>query len=174
MAWQSGDSDALSKLTPLVYQELRRVAAHYMSGERSNHTLQPTALINQAFEHLLDADIAWQDRSHFIAVAATQMRRVLVDHAKSRLALKRGSGAHHESLTTAELAQEDVNIDLLALDTALDNLSNLDKSLSQTVELHYFAGLTQREIASVTALSKTQVQRDLSFARSWLLKELAQ
>ncbi len=145
-----------------------------MRGERAGHTLQPTALVNQAFEHLLDADIAWQNRAHFIAVAAIQMRRILVDHAKSRLSLKRGAGAHHESLTKVALGEEESSIDLLALDEALKNLAALDEKLSHAIELHYFAGLTQREIAQVTERSKTQVQRDLSFARAWLRKELDQ
>ncbi|MEM7083987.1 MAG: ECF-type sigma factor [Pseudomonadota bacterium] len=170
--WRAGDANALSQLAPLIYGERRKLAGHYRRGERAAHTLQPTALVNKAFEHLLDADVAWQNRAHFYAVTATQMRRILVDHAKRRRSLKRGAGAPHVSLTQIELANEDMGIDLLALNAALEELEALNPARSQLIKLQYFAGLSQRGIASITNQSKTQVHRDVSFARAWLCHKL--
>jgi len=171
-AWRSGDEQALSELTRLVYSELRGLAGGYMRGERSEHTLQPTALVNEAFVRLIDADGNWQSRAHFIAVAATQMRRLLIDHAKGRAAIKRQGDATHFRLTEIQIGEESISIDLLALDEALTKLAEIDQNMCGAIELHYYAGLSQRDIAEVTSRSKTQVQRDLVFARAWLVNEL--
>lgn len=173
--WRNGDRQALEQLTPLVYDELRRIAAGYLRGERSGHTLQSTALVHEAYVRLVDADVDWQDRAHFFALAARTMRRILVDHAEARGAAKRGGGlvavTLHEEIPAASDA--DGSTDLLALDAALNKLAALDPRHASVVELHYFGGLTYAEIAETLGLSTSTLDRSLRLAKAWLASELA-
>jgi RNA polymerase sigma factor (TIGR02999 family) len=157
---------------PLVYEELRQLAAARMRGERKDHTLQPTALVHEAFTRLVDSDVPWVDRGHFFAVAATTMRRILVDHARARGRAKRGGNVIHVSL---EDSREDPPgpIGIEALDDALCALAGFDERKARIIELHYFAGLTHPEIASALDLSPSTVDRDLRLARAWLRRELS-
>lgn len=175
-AWRAGDSDALQQLTPLVYEELRLLAHRYMRRERHSHTLQATAVIHEAFIRMVDIEVAWQDRSHFYAVAATLMRRILVDHAKSKQRTKRGGYAEVHSLD-AWIADDTPPItvgpyDVLDIDGILDRLAKVDARLARIVELHYFGGLTCAEIAILQGVSEATVRRDLRLAKAWMLKEL--
>lgn len=176
-AWRAGDKSALQQLTPLVYEELRLLAQRYMRRERNSHTLQATAVVHEAFVRMVDMDIAWQDRTHFYAVAATLMRRVLVDHAKHKQRAKRGGSAQLHSLETSDLnAQAPITVgpyDVLDIDETLDNLSAVDPRLAHTVELHYFGGLSCAEIAGAFGISEATVHRDLRLAKAWMLKELS-
>lgn len=171
--WRSGDTDALDSLTPLVYDELRRIAGRYMQSERAEHTLQATALVNEVFVRLADAEVTWQDRAHFFAVAARQMRRILIDHARARNSSKRGSGQAPLPFTDS-LNADDVNpsTDILALDDALNKLAALDARKSDIIVLHFFGGLTQEETAEALDISASSVQRELRLAKTWLLHEL--
>jgi RNA polymerase sigma factor (TIGR02999 family) len=162
--WRSGDPQALERLTPLVYDELRRLARSYMRGERGSHTLQATAVVHEAFLRLIQANVAVQDRTHFFSLASRLMRRVLVDHAKSRSRLKRNAAG-------APALPETV-IDVVALDDALDSLMQLEPRLAQVVELHYFGGLTYDEIAAAAGASSATVHRDIRLARAWLLNQM--
>ena len=165
---QRGDRDALEQVSDLVYGELRRIAGRAMRGERPNHTLQPTALVNEAVLRLMGADVPWHDRAHFYAVAARQMRNILVDHARSRTRDKRGAGAMHVSLDeTGEIAAP-LDGDLVALDEALEDLGRFDKRKHDVVELHYFGGLSIDETAQAMGVSPKTVQRELRLAESWL------
>lgn len=170
--WRSGDRDALERLTPLVYAELRRLAQRMFRGESPGHTLQPTALINEAFEGLVRMDVTWQSRAHFFALSARLMRRILVNHAKARRAAKRGGGELRVTFADdmAPAAQSDDSI--LALNEALDELAALDERRAQTIELHYFGGLTYPEIGEALGLSASTVHEDLRTAKSWLLQHL--
>ena len=165
---QRGDRDALEQLSALVYHELRRIAARSMRGERPGHTLQPTALVNEAILRLIGADVPWQDRAHFYAVAARQMRNILVDHARSRSRDKRGAAAAHVSLEEAGEIATPLDGDLVALDDALKDLAKFDRRKHDMVELHYFGGLSIDETAQVTGVSPKTVQRELRLAESWL------
>jgi len=170
--WRGGDAAALDRLMPLVYAELRRQAQRAMRRERAGHTLQPTELVHEAFLRLVDADIAWQDRAHFLAAAATAMRRVLLDHAKARQRLKRGGGAVLVSLVDVA-APEDTSIeDFIALDAALTRLAADDARRSRLIELRYFGGLNLEEAGAVLGLSTATVHRELKLARAWLMREL--
>jgi RNA polymerase sigma factor (TIGR02999 family) len=177
-AWRAGDANALQELTPLVYEELRLLAHRYMRRERSSHTLQATAVVHEAFVRMVDMDVAWQDRNHFYAVAATMMRRILVDHAKSKHRDKRGGDAHISSLETSDLSTAtslvagNATYDVLDIDETLQELAKVDGRLANTVELHYFGGLTCPEIAAALNLSEATVHRDLRLAKAWMLKEL--
>lgn len=175
-AWRAGDTSALQQLTPLVYEELRLLAHRYMRRERGNHTLQATAVVHEAFVRMVDMEIAWQDRAHFYAVAATLMRRILVDHAKGKQRTKRGGGVHVRSLETSDLNTaaplSAASFDVLDIDEVLNQLSKVDERLSRTVELHYFGGLTCPEIATTLGISEATVHRDLRLAKAWMLKEL--
>ena len=172
-AWHSGDRDALEQLTPLVYKELRNLASRYMRNERSGHTLQPTALVNEAFLRLMGQDMPdWQSRSHFIHVASQLMRQVLVDNARAFRAAKRSGSGRVTTLSTAEGLSAERPIDLLDLDGALTELSALDSRKAQSLELVYFGGLTVREIANAQGLSERSVARELRMARAWLLQRL--
>jgi RNA polymerase sigma factor (TIGR02999 family) len=177
-AWRAGDANALQQLTPLVYGELRQLAHRYMRQERSSHTLQATAVVHEAFVRMVDMEVAWQDRNHFYAVAATLMRRILVDHAKSKQRVKRGGSAHVSSLetsdfnTTTSLVAGNNTYDVLDIDETLEQLAKVDARLAQVVELHYFGGLTCPEIATALNLSEATVHRDLRLAKAWMLKEL--
>jgi RNA polymerase sigma factor (TIGR02999 family) len=169
-AWRSGDQDALDRLMPLVYGELYRLAQGYMRGERPDHTLQPTALVNEAFLRFVDADVDWKDRAHFFAVAATTMRRILVDHARAHGRKKRAGVK--VSLEDAVLVAPDREAELVAVDDALTRLARHDERAAKTVELHYFGGLTYDEIAQALGVSAATVERDLRFAKAWMYREI--
>jgi RNA polymerase sigma factor (TIGR02999 family) len=177
-AWRAGDSNALQQLTPMVYEELRLLAHRYMRRERHSHTLQATAVVHEAFVRMVDMEVAWQDRTHFYAVAATLMRRILVDHAKGKQRAKRGGSERIRSLETSDLNAAALPVsgantyDLVDIDEALEHLTKVDARLAHTIELHYFGGLTCPEIAEVEGLSEATVHRDLRLAKAWMLKEL--
>ncbi len=168
--WHDGDEKALSDLMSLVYAELHRLAAVQLRGERRDHTLQPTALIHEAFLRLVDLDLSWQDRTHFLSMSARVMRRVLVDHARRRRAGKRHGGMR-VCMDEVKLAVEP-RYDLLALDEALGRLQEHEERTGRVVELFYFGGLTHEEIAEAEQISRTTVDRDLRFGRAWLRQEL--
>ena len=170
--WRSGDEQALEALTPLVYDELRRLAERYMRGERPGHTLQATALVNEAFVGLLGMDVAWKDRAHFFAVAARLMRRILIDYAKARNSKKRGGGAAPATLHESSIAAEGASDDLLAIDDALSRLAAVDPRKSDVLVLHFFGGLTYDEIAEALDISPATVHRDLRLGKAWLLNEI--
>ena len=167
--WRNGDKAALDQLTPLVYEELRRLARAFMSRERQNHTLQTSALINEAYLKLVDQDETnWQNRAHFFAVAAQIMRHILVDHARSYGYEKRGAGAQHVGLDDAKVFSEERAGELVALDEALTSLATVDPRKSRIVELRFFGGLNIDETAQVMDLSPTTVQREWRAAKAWL------
>jgi RNA polymerase sigma factor (TIGR02999 family) len=173
VAWGDGDQSALEELTPLVYEELRRLAHHYMGRERPGHTLQTTALVNEAYIRLIDwKNVHWQNRAHFFAVSAQLMRRILVDFARSRGYAKRGGGALAVTLDEATLLSSEKGTDIVALDEALLSLTELDARQSQVVELRFFGGLSIEETAEVLKVSPGTVRRDWSLARAWLHREL--
>jgi RNA polymerase sigma factor (TIGR02999 family) len=174
-AWSQGDPQALDKITPRVYGELHRLARGYMADERPNHPLQATALINEAYIRLIDwKDVHWQSRTHFFAMAATLMRRVLVDMARKRDQLKRGGGASETTFDDAFAFQSAKSQDLLQLDAVLDRLEAMDPRKSRIVELRFFAGLSVEETAAALNLSDRTVKREWNLARAWLRLELAQ
>jgi len=171
-AWCRGDASALEQLAPLVEQELRRLARLYLSGEQTGHTLQPTALINEAYVRLLEWNaVEWQDRAHFLAVAAKMMRRILVSHAVARRSDKRGGSAVLVSLAEAAGVPERTE-DLVALDTALTRLTEMDERKGRLVELRFFGGLTAEEAAEVLGISLRTVHREWDLARAWLFRAL--
>jgi RNA polymerase sigma factor (TIGR02999 family) len=172
-AWSEGDERALDKLLPLVDAELRRLARAYMGRERRGHTLQTTALVNEAFVRLVDArGLRWQDRAHFLGIAARLMRRVLVDHARARDSQKRGGGAHRVSLEDGMAVLSAPDVDVIALDRALDALAAVDPRKSRVVELRFFGGLSVEETAEVLHVSTDTIKRDWRLAKLWLLHEL--
>ena len=172
-AWSGGDDGALEQLLPLVEAELRRLARGYMGRERKEHTLQTTALVNEAFLRLTDAQqIRWQDRGHFLGISARLMRRVLVDHARTRGYLKRGGGAERVTLHEGLVISPDPALDLVALDRALEALARIDARKSQIVELRFFGGLSVEETAEVLNVSPDTVKRDWRLAKLLLLREL--
>ncbi len=174
VAWGNGDESALVDLTALVYEELHRLAHHYMSGERAGHTLQTTALVNEAYVRLIDwKSVRWQNRAHFFAVSAQLMRRILVDFARARGYQKRGGGARPVTLDDAAVVTDDKGADIVALDEALLALAKLDERQSRVVELRFFGGLSVEETAEVLKVSPGTVRRDWSLARAWLHRELA-
>ena len=172
-AWSSGDELALQKLIPLVYEELHRIARRYMGRERKGHTLQTSALVNEAYLRLVDwKNVEWQNRAHFFAASAQLMRRILVDFARNRRYLKRGGGALQVSLAEAEGISLERGTDLLALDDALNSLAAMDQRKSQVVEMRFFGGLSVEETAEVLKVSVETVMRDWKLAKVWLLREL--
>ncbi|HXR37800.1 MAG TPA: sigma-70 family RNA polymerase sigma factor [Terracidiphilus sp.] len=173
-AWGEGDEQSLEKLTPLVYAELRRVARRFMARERSGHTLQATALVNEVYVRLVDVkNVSWQDRAHFFAVCARMMRRILTDFARARHYVKRGGGAPRTSLHEGLVAGQERSKDLLAVDDALTALATLEPRKSQVVELRFFGGLSVvEETAEVLKISPETVMRDWKFAKAWLAREL--
>jgi RNA polymerase sigma factor (TIGR02999 family) len=174
-AWTDGDQSALDKLVPLVESELHRLAHHYMGRERPGHTLQTSALVNEAYIRLIDwKNVRWQNRAHFFAVSAQLMRRILVDFARDRNYLKRGGGALQVSLAEAESVPLERNDDLVALDEALARLSEFDDRKARVVELRFFGGLSVKEVAEVLKISEETVLRDWRLAKVWLLRELGQ
>jgi RNA polymerase sigma-70 factor, ECF subfamily len=174
LAWSHGDRAALEKLIPLVYRELHRLAHRYMRQERPGHSLQPTALIHEAYLRLIHTPhVGWQDRAHFLAVCAQLMRRILVDYARSRGYQKRGGNLHLAPLEEAMAAAAEPTRDLVALDEALTALATLDPRKARVVELRFFGGLTVEETAQALKISSDTVLRDWSMAKVWLLRELA-
>ncbi len=174
-AWTAGDEQALEKLTPLVYQQLHRVAQRCMAGERTGHTLQTTALVNEVYLQLVDCgQVNWQDRAHFFAVSAQLMRRILIDFARSRGYQKRGGGAPHLSMDDAPSVCNEPDTNLVALDDALKALAAVDARKSRVVELRFFGGLSIEETAEVLRVSVETVVRDWRLAKVWLLRELSE
>jgi len=173
LAWSAGNASALDELTPIVYAELHRIARRCMAGERKEHSLQATALVNEAYLRLVDTRrMQWQDRSHFYAVAASLMRRILVDHARARDSQKRGGNARRVSLDESALVSPEPAVDLVDLDNALQKLAQLDPRKVRVVELRFFAGLEVQETADVLGVSPDTVMRDWRLARSWLAREM--
>ncbi len=172
--WREGNQSALDELYPLVYDELHRLARRYMSRERKGHTLQTTALINEAYVRLIDQkNVPWANRSHFFAISAQIMRRILIDHARRHQYAKRGGGARQVSLDeAATVVMPDQSGELLRLDEALKSLAEMDPRRSQVVELRYFGGLNNEEIAGVLRISENTVTRDWNMARAWLYQQL--
>ena len=170
---KNGNGDAQSKLIPLVYAELRRIAARYMRGERPGHSLQATALVHEAYLRLAgQKEMSWQNRAHFFGVAANIMRRILVDHARAKQAKKRGGSEQKVSIDEAVLVQPDPPQDFLALDEALDRLAKRDPRQSRIVELRFFGGLSEEETAEVLGISLRTVKRDWKVARAWLYQQV--
>jgi RNA polymerase sigma factor (TIGR02999 family) len=171
--WQAGDKEALDRLVPLVHDELRRLARRAFRGEHPGHTLQTTALVNEAYLKLVGANVSWQDRVHFFAVAARCMRQVLIDHARARDSAKRGGALERVTLGDEPDSRDSAPIDFLALDRALTALETQDARKGRIVELHYFTGLTVEEIADLLRVSAPTVKADLRFARAFLRDALS-
>jgi RNA polymerase sigma-70 factor, ECF subfamily len=173
LAWSAGDQTALDRLTPVVHRELRRIARRYMLRERHGHTLQPTALVNEAFLRLVDVHgVQWQDRAHFFALAAQMMRRILVNYALARGAGKRGGAGHQVTLDEAMIVSPERDSQLVKLDEALQSLAKVDARKAQVVELRFFAGLSVEETATVLNVSPQTVLRDWKLSKTWLAREL--
>jgi RNA polymerase sigma factor (TIGR02999 family) len=173
LAWSQGEESALEKLTPVVYEDLRRLAHRYMAGERAAHTLQTTALVNEAYLRLIDGkQVNWQNRAHFFAISARLMRRILVDWARARQSQKRGDQPQRVTLDEALMLTRGRNEDLVALDEALKALTRVDPRKSQVVEMRFFGGLSVEETAEVLKVSLDTVLRDWRLAKLWLLREL--
>jgi len=172
--WRNGDQAALDELASQVYSELRRLARYYLSQERHGHTLQPSDLVQEAYLRLVDEkEIDWRNRAHFFGVAAKRMRRILVEHARGRQAAKRGGGEYRLSLSEADRLPEKRNVNLLALNDALQRLEALDPQKARIVELRYFCGLTIEQTAEALRISPATVKRDWSMARAWLRSEIS-
>jgi len=172
--WRSGDREALDRLTPLVYGELKRLAGRLFRSESPGHTLQPTALVNEAYEALVRMDVPWQDRTHFFAIAARLMRRILVNHASARLAAKRGGGAHKVTLDEQAAIASGPDEQLLALERALEEMEGFDARKAQVIELHYFGGLSYAEMAETLGISTTTVHQELRTGKAWLQQRLSE
>jgi len=171
--WRSGDKAALDRLMPLVYTELRRIAVRYLQGERSDHTLQSTALVHEAYVRMTEQNLPeWQNRAHFFAVAAQIMRQILVDYARSHRASKRGGDVYKLALEEAEEQPRVIDVDIVALDDALKSLAEMDEQQSRVVELKFFGGLSIEDTAEVLGISSSTVKRDWITARAWLYREL--
>jgi len=174
VAWGAGDRAALDKLTPLVYDELHRLAHQYMRRERPGHTLQTSALLNEAFVRLVDQrDVQWRNRAHFFGIAAQMMRRILVDYARSRHYAKRGGGGQRVSLDEAALVSKSRAAEVIELDDALTALADVDQRKSQIVELRFFGGLSIEEAAEVLGVSPGTVMRDWTLAKAWLHRRIS-
>jgi RNA polymerase sigma factor (TIGR02999 family) len=171
--WRRGDRAALDRLTPLVYEELRALARRHLRGERHRLTLQPTALVHEAYLRLVGSGVPWEDRAHFFGVASRLMRQVLVDHARARQAKKRGGEATRVELTGVDPSSSLPAVDVLALHEALDRLAAIDATSERIVEMRYFGGLTVEETAEALSISPATVKRDWSAARAWLLREIS-
>jgi len=172
--WRGGDQQALDSLFPLVYSELRQIAHHYLQRERSDHTLQSTALVHEAYVRLVGHNVPqWQDRAHFFGVAARVMRQVLVEYARNHQAAKRGGGASKVTLEEGLQAPQPMNLDVIMLDDALKNLANLDPQQSRIVELRFFAGLSIEDTSEVLGISPATVSREWTTARAWLHREIS-
>jgi RNA polymerase sigma factor (TIGR02999 family) len=173
VAWSHGEETALETLTPIIYEELRRLAQSYMRQERTGHTLQSTAVVHEAFIRLIDQNVEWKSRAHFFAIAAKMMRRILVDHARAKSTSKRGAGMPRVSLDEQAMESQERRVDLVALDEALEHLGRIDPQRSRIVELRYFGGLSNEESANVLGISPATVQRQWSGAKAWLYRELS-
>jgi RNA polymerase sigma factor (TIGR02999 family) len=174
IAWGAGDDHARERMLPLVYDELRRLAAGYLRRERPGHTLQPTALVHEAYVRLIDQrQVDWSNRAQFVGLAAVMMRRILVNHARDRVAGKRGAGAEHVPLTVAADPMGTPELDLLDLHDALERLAALDARKGRIVELKFFGGLTIEEIADTVQISRATVEREWKFARAWLFNAIS-
>jgi RNA polymerase sigma factor (TIGR02999 family) len=170
---RNGDEAALDRLLPLVYGEMRALAAYHMKGERKNHTLQPTALVHEAYLRLVQRDSPeWDDRAHFLGVASQVIRRILVDHARAKLTEKRGGGAVRITLTEEAISGPAMDMDVLALDEALDRLGQEDETAQKIVELRFFGGMTAEETSSALGISLRTVHRRWAYAKAWLFREL--
>lgn len=167
-SWKSGDNQALSELMPMVHDTLRKLAGKYMQGEKAGHTLQATALVNEAFIKLVDADVTWQNRAHFLAIAAKSMRHILIDHAKSKGRQKRGGDDVLVTLHEANVAGEKAQPELLDIEEALTALADLDARKAEIVELSFFGGMTYDEIGEALGISPATVDRELRFSKAWL------
>lgn len=173
--WKDGDETAVDRLFPLVYDELRRQARNYLNKERANHTLQPTALVHEVYLRLVKLNqMKWENRAHFYAISATTMRRILVDHAREIAADKRGGEMRRVTLENVQAANEHKATDLLELDEALGKLADIEERKARVIEMNFFGGLNQKEIAEVLNMTEKTVQRDLKFAKLWLYRELSQ
>lgn len=172
--WRRGHQEALNEIMPRVYDTLHRIARKYMRQENPAHTLQPTAIVNEAYLRLIDVEIDWKDRAHFIAVAARLMRRILVDHAKAKHRDKRGGSAQKVSLEEKFLSEVETDVDVIELDIALQRLAEFDERKSKIVELHYFGGLNYYETADVLNISPATVHRELRLAKAWLHRALSE
>lgn len=173
-AWSDGDKAALDQLIPVVYDELRRQASRYLQRERPGHTLQTTGLVNEAYLRLVNQNnVRWQNRAHFFGIAAQLMRRILVDHARTKHRAKRGGSALRVSINEAMVTTKDQDIDLVALDEALNHLAKRDPQQSKVVELRFFSGLNVEETAEVLGISPATVKRDWSMAKAWLHREIS-
>ena len=170
--WRNGDQGALDQVLPLVYDELRRLARRHLRNEPPGHTLQSTALVHEAFLRMMGQDAQWQNRAHFFGIAAQMMRRVLVDHARSRGAAKRGEGARRVTLDPGIAAPQSRGVDVQALDEALSSLGKLDPRQEKNIELRFFAGLSIEDTSEVLHLSPATVKREWATARAWLYREL--
>jgi RNA polymerase sigma factor (TIGR02999 family) len=174
ISWSRGDRNALDEMLPLVYNELKRIAANYLSHERRDHTLQTTALVHEAYVRLVDQqNVDWKNRAQFLGVAAEMMRRILLNHARDRNAAKRGGGAQRVSLSLAPGTFDQPDVDLIALDDALNDLQKLDPRKSRIVELRFFGGMTGEEIAEVMQISTATIDREWTLARAWLYRAIA-
>lgn len=171
--WRRGRSEALDEVMPRVYDTLHRIALKYMREENPGHTLQPTAIVNEAYVRLVDIEVDWHDRAHFIAVTARLMRRILVDHAKAKHRDKRGGTATKISLDDAVLKQAEPDIDIVELDLAMQRLAEFDERKSKIVELYYFGGLNYDETAEVLQISAATVDRELRMAKAWLHRAIS-
>lgn len=166
--WVDGDDTSLDKLTPLVYEQLHAIAQRVFSGERADHTLQATALVHEAYSRLIDVDVEWQDRSHFFALAARTMRRILVDHAKANSAAKRGGKTPKLPLDDIIVVSPEMGDEVMELHEALEDLAKHDQRKADILELHYFGGLTYEEMCEVLKLSSSTLDREIRFAKAWL------
>jgi len=174
LQWTDGDANALDQLLPLVYDELRRLAQSYLRKENVGHTLQSTALVHEAYLRLIDQrNVSWQNRSHFFGIAAQMMRRVLVDHARAHNAAKRGSGGIKVTLEEGLVAAEQRDVNVIALDGALNKLAEIDPQQSRIVELRFFAGLSIEDTAELLKISPATVKRDWAMAKAWLYGEMS-
>jgi len=174
LAWTAGDRRALDQMLPVVYDELHRLAASYLARERSDHTLQPTALVHEAFLRLIDQrEVDWRNRAQFLGVAASLMRRILVNHARDRMVAKRGGDRERVSLSLVDTPSEEKDVDLVALEDALERLAAIDERKARVVELRFYGGLTTDEVGEVLAVSRATVEREWSFARAWLFDALS-
>jgi len=170
--WRAGEPQALERLTPLIYEELRRLAHSYMRSERTGHTLQATAVVHEAFLRLVQGNVSLQDRTHLFAVASRLMRRVLVDHAKSRGREKRDGGVRETLTEETEVPLPENRFDIVALDDALDGLAHMEPRIAHVIELHYFGGMTYDQVAVAVGISTATVHRDIRLGRAWLLHEI--
>ena len=174
-AYAAGDRAVLDALLPVVYAELRRIAGNYMAGERSDHTLQPTALVNEAYLRLMgQQNVDWQNRAQFFGLSATMMRRILVNHAEAKRSEKRGGDARQVELETIAIIHDGLDLDVLALNEAMTQLSEMDEDKTAIVEMKFFGGLTTAEIAEITGRSTATIEREWAFARTWLFRKLTE